>query len=281
MMRMAFLLVVMVVCATHPSAYSQTIRSQFPNLFRGSRRPTNQDNNDDPLNFVVTIQPMATGETTELPNSGGFQEGLIKLRDDVWNQEEIELQLFPGQRDQDRSSRFRFRQSPANQPKPDMFYGTTARESEEDEEDSISLIQSTVTSSRIPVVTGSIHVRGLLYQIRQLPSGDIVVQQRRQDDFEDEFEIEDEDDIEAWVAPDLPGNKDALEVDDTLDPRRLLPVVTEASSRNSSSLELTSDATNPYNRRMQGNDDGSRLDIMVRIVSYDIVLSATNLSRDS
>ena len=267
MMRMSvapFHLVVAVVVFVTLSAQAQTISDQFPHLFRGGRRPK-QDHNAKPSYFVA-IEPVdAAGEKNTNPVQqarNAFQkEGLIRLREDVWHQEEIEIQLFPSQ-----SSRFRFRQSPTNQPVPNMFYGTAVDSGEGDDVDSISLLQSTVTGSRISVVTGSIHVHGTLYQIRQLPGRDLIVEQRSLDDFDDEFEIE-EDDMEGRVASYLPEPKVTLKVDNPGDPHRLLlrPVDTEASWRNSSFPNINPSLINANHRLMQGNDDGSRLDIMVHI----------------
>lgn len=235
------------------------IKRQFPNLFRGGRRP-DSDDGKEPL---LAIQPMpGRGEARRAQSNvtrNTFEEGFIQLDRHVWSQEEIEIQLFSSG-----ASRFRFRQSPSDQPKPNLFYGTMGSDGD-DIVDSISLVQTTVTQSQISVVTGSVHVNGNLYQIRQLPGGELVVSQRGLDtDFDNEIEIEDEA-AEAWVAPDEPNNNESLEVDFPLHERRLGDLPRNGTDASSSLELLFGDGVDPH-RLLQSRDDGSQLDIMVRIV---------------
>lgn len=265
-----------------------------------------------------------------LSSKNDFQQGFMRLSNEVWNQDEIEIQLFPSSHTSSSSSsynsnhnneggliRLTFQQSPMDQPKPNFFYGTRIRrneelannnirkrhferdqgdEEEEEEEDnivpdSISLVQTIVTMSRIPVITGSIHVEGVLYQVRQLPNGDLVVDQRGIDgDFDDEIEIE-EDDIGGWQqASAARSSKTAagsgeglLQLDDAGggDDRRYLASssaasVTAASTpiqhNNSTGMELLSAADKQ--RVLQNGDDGSELDIMVRKMNWKVRVSS-------
>ncbi|CAB9504868.1 Peptidyl-Asp metalloendopeptidase [Seminavis robusta] len=246
-----------------PLVYCQ-IKRHFPKLFRGSRSAEDEVRNNPKL---VSIHAMDSNRTLHQPRNM-FQEGIIHLSNDVWTQDEIEVQLFPSGGQQ--SATYHFRQKPSDQPKPNLFHGYNDNDNDNDDDtgmaDSISLVQTTVTASQIPVITGSIHVQGALYQIRQLPGGDLVVDQRgRDEDFDDEIEIEDEE-AEEWVAPDLPGNNDlALEVDFAMDPHRVL--LAEEGSDSFSALQYgaASDDSHLHHRRnlINNNDDGSRIDIMI------------------
>ena len=270
------------------NSQAQTIKEQFPNLFRGGRRQEQDKNtNIDSSTHLLAIRPIGNERSTNSGRSSGThasyqQAGLIRMSPNVWNQAEIEVELF-------QSSRYKFRQSPMDQPKPNLFYGNLMMDDDNDttvdsgnsngDDDNdmpgsrISLMQTTVTPSNIPVVTGSIHVQGTLYQIRQLPSGDLVLDQRGSfDDFDEEVEIEDDgnmdiggnrSDWEALAAAALANNglansgraTDALEVDFPLDRRRRRRHL-EGSSRNASTADTN-------HRALQNGDDGSQLDILV------------------
>ena len=245
------------------------ILDQFPNLFRGGRRPESSSGTNNNGDRLLAIQPVvASSGSSSNSSQTAFpyqREGLIRLNPNVWHEAEIEVELF------DASSRYKFRQSPTDQPTPNMFYGIlTAVDGDEstgsetdvayDQDDNeiildssiISLVQTTVTTSNIPVVTGSIHVDGTLYQIRQLPSGDLVLDQRGPfDEFDPEVEIEDDDpDKSEWEVSSLEEGKIALsplEVDVPPNRRNL-----RVGSHNASTA-----------RALQSGDDGSQLDILV------------------
>ena len=245
------------------------ILHQFPNLFRGGRRPESSSGTNNNGDRLLAIQPIVVSSgssSNSSQNAFPYQrEGLIRLNPNVWHEAEIEVELF------DASSRYKFRQSPTDQPTPNMFYGILTAEDgtegtdtdvayDQDNNESeiipdssiISLVQTTVTTSNIPVVAGSIHVDGTLYQIRQLPSGDIVLDQRGPfDEFDPEVEIEEDDpDKSEWEVSPLDEGKivvSALEVDVPPNRRNL-----RIGSHNASS-----------SRALQSGDDGSQLDILV------------------
>jgi len=236
---------------------AQTILDQFPNLFRGGRRnQTMQGSTLATESTLLAIQPIGTSRSrgSSLPSSS--QGGLIRLDSRLWNQAVIEVELFD-------SSRYKFRQSLEDQPKAHSFYGRLVLENNDndDEEDgtetsSISLVRTTVTPSQLPVITGSVHVQGILYQLRQLPSGDLILDQRGSFDesFEDEVELEDDDiRLVEWEGQKNFTKMGAgeLEVD--------LPYGGQRWRKR----RLHNNSTEA--RLLQNGDDGSLLDILVSL----------------
>jgi hypothetical protein len=231
----------------HFSDVCSQIQREFPNLFRGSRSSQNGDDSN-----LIAIQPLSSFDH----DVDYLKEGAIQISSDIWNKEEVNVQLFPHG---DGSSWLKFRQSSMDQPTPNTFYGTLDV-NDDGITDFISLVKTTVTSSHIPVVVGNVHVNGTLYQIRQLPNGELIVDNRgTADDFDDEIEIEDANAGE-WEATEQSeeGEIDELELDFPLDRRRRAVAV--ANDSNVSTI-ISAD------RSLQSiPDDGSTLDILVRLI---------------
>ena len=215
----------------------------FPNLFRGRNRGSQKRANKS---LVVRKRDY-------------LREGtLLRLDPDIWVQDEIDLTLFPTNEEDDDDDTLlvrRFRQNPKDQPTPNQFFGKLVDLDNDRESDFITLVNTTAASSKLSVITGTIHIEGSVYQIRQLPSGEILVENRGKDsDFEEEIEIEEDDNGDDTPNVTAKQGKDSLELHSPLDRRRRVAVDSNASVL-------------PYdiNRRQmqQGTDDGSQLDIMV------------------
>ena len=104
MMRFAFFFVFALIKVQYAQGQ---IKQQFPNLFRGGRRPESEGSKEP----LMAIQPVPGRDARRAHGVGSrntMQEGFITLHPEVWSQEEIEIQLFASQYD---NTRFRFRQS--------------------------------------------------------------------------------------------------------------------------------------------------------------------------
>lgn len=266
-------------------------RPDFSNLFRGNsrqrrkrkRKPKREKHKIEgsKSNIIAGIQPYFDNDTyndieydqeyvhattSSGSNNQDSSQGRIQVSPNLWHEQQITVQLFASGKE---SKLLTFQQNLSDQPRLGYFYGTLMDNynngiyNDDVPTNYIRLIQTNVTQNNIVVVIGTVHVNGMLYQIRQLPNGAITVYGQSDDDFDEELgfgdnEFEDDEFILDYATTSSSNKQVELEP--------LLEVDYEYLINRQQIMNTTynDDGQQRHLQQQQSwYDDGSQLDILV------------------